>query len=668
MMPISTHLAMSGPALQGLADAFVASSPSPTALVTLDGAISVWNAAAARLFGRPAAAVVGAPCGDLAPPGQEPELTRLVEAALRGETSTACETSLRAHDAQVTPVTLTAFPLWGRAGEIVGAALVMQERAPEPEPLQWADAVARAAGGGAQLQDVLGLSDDDLHVPGGRLRIAASDLHRAEQRFHALVTKLPAAVYLHTLDPDAPAVYLSPAFTALTGYTQEVDGLSLDYAGWMTLVHPDDRSLVEDDSDLWEGVPGQYHLEYRFRRADGVYIWVHDIYTPLFHADGQLSAYLGILLDVSANKTAPEATTQVASAVETFGDAVYVRNLDGIVSAWNPAAEQLFGYSSGEAVGRNVYDLLSPHDAITTEADTVTPEEVVGRYDTQARRKDGAVIDIAITLSPILDAAGVMTGITGAVRDISPGLAAQRELREALDAAEAGAQTKAEFLRMLSHELRTPLQAVLGYAEFLLSGRDGELSEDQHEDVHSIFQGARRMAALIEQVLDLSRMEVGQLALRREPVNLQRVLEAVRQDITPQALARGLDLRVLAPALLPDALGDPTRIRQIVLNLAGNAVKFTESGEVSIEARQSADGWLEVLVADTGIGIAPQYLSTIFEEFRQVDSALGRRQNGFGLGLAISRRLAEQMGGDLGVESTPGVGSTFTLRVPVAPA
>jgi signal transduction histidine kinase len=226
-------------------------------------------------------------------------------------------------------------------------------------------------------------------------------------------------------------------------------------------------------------------------------------------------------------------------------------------------------------------------------------------------------------------------------------------------------RAKGLFLAMMSHELRTPLQAVLGYADFLLSQDGGSLTPEQREDIGYIHQGASRMVHLIEQMLDLSRMEAGRLDLKQEPVDVRQVMEQVRQDIAPQADAKGLHLSLAAPPRLPAVLGDDGRVRQILLNLAGNAVKFTERGEIAIRARAQG-AWVEISVRDTGIGIAQADLGHIFEEFRQVDTKLSRRHGGAGLGLAIAQRLAAQMGGSISVASTPGQGSTFTLRLPRA--
>ena len=238
-------------------------------------------------------------------------------------------------------------------------------------------------------------------------------------------------------------------------------------------------------------------------------------------------------------------------------------------------------------------------------------------------------------------------------------------LLQAKEAAEAANQAKSGFLAMANHELRTPLQAILGYAEFLLDDTHAILNDEQREDLGYIQQGGRRMLNIINDLLDLARMEADGLMLRRDPVDLTQVVEQVRQDVQPQAAQRGIDLQVRMPERLPLLHGDGERLRQILLNLAGNAVKFTDAGSVEITVAVDGDR-IAVRVRDTGYGIAPEALARIFDAYHQAEHGRTRR-HGAGLGLAIAQRLAKLMDGQITVESTPGVGSLFTLWVPLAP-
>ena len=493
------------------------------------------------------------------------------------------------------------------------------------------------------------------------------ELRVAELRFRALVEQLPAAVFMHADDSDQTNLYLSPYNEHLTGYSRDRQDIFQSFAAFQRHIHPDDQVKVERARQERAGRSGQFALEYRFRRADGSFIWVSDVYSSIQDDTGKIIAWLGILVDISAQKAASDAVDRLAAIVAASDEAIYARTVDGIITYWNPAAKHLYGYTAEEMIGQPIDVLfVDVTDRIVDSREALQRGEPQ-RFEARDCRKDGSVVDVSITLSPVRAADGTIREVAGIVRDITGRLAAERELRAALEAAEAGVRAKGLFLAMMSHELRTPLQAVLGYADFLLTQRPGSLSPEQREDIGYIHQGASRMVSLIEQMLDLSRMEAGRLELAREVVDVRAVLEVVRQDVAPQAEAKGLVLQLQTPRRLPRVVGDAERVRQIVLNLAGNAVKFTETGQVSLRARQRG-GWLEVAVTDTGIGIAPQEQAAIFEEFRQVDSTLSRRHGGAGLGLAIARRLAEQMGGSITVESTPGHGATFTLRLPLARA
>ena len=491
------------------------------------------------------------------------------------------------------------------------------------------------------------------------------DLRPVERRFQTLVEQLPAAIYVHAADDDETMLYLSPFCATLLGYERTQDIPFQTRASWADNIHPDDRDRVLGSTGTHDPALNFWMLEYRQRRADGTYIWVNDGYAAMRNEAGERIAWVGVLIDITERKQVDELVSRLAAVVEASDDAIFTRTPEGLISYWNPAAERLYGYTPEEIIGRPVTVLFPAGDGREITLPHAFDGASALRFETRDLRKDGSLVDVAATISLVRDATGAVTGISGIARDITTRKEAERALRSALDAAEAGERAKALFLAMMSHELRTPLQAVLGYADFLLSGRQGELTPDQQEDITYIHLGAGRMVLLIEQMLDLSRMEAGRLELRREAVDVRQVLEAVRQDVAPQAEAKGIALRLTAPAGLPHALGDADRIRQILLNLAGNAVKFTDTGSVTLQARQR-QSWLDVAVIDTGIGIADADVPHIFDEYRQVDGHLTRRYGGAGLGLAIARRLAEQMGGVITINSTLGAGSTFTVRLPAA--
>jgi signal transduction histidine kinase len=351
--------------------------------------------------------------------------------------------------------------------------------------------------------------------------------------------------------------------------------------------------------------------------------------------------------------------------VERLADGIVVVSADGRIRFANPAAERLFGRSARELVGQEFgYPLTS---AESTEIEIV-------------RRGAGVVM----AELRIVDAAWEgEPAILVSLRDVTD--RHQAEARERLlegerrarAEAEAANQAKSEFLAVMSHELRTPLNAVLGYAELLDLGVVGSLTAEQRQQIGRITASGRHLLGLVNEILDLAKVEAGRMSVERIPTSVSEVVEAAIVLSQPQAEARGLILGT--PSEVPRTLqflGDHDRVLQILVNLLSNAVKFTEpGGEITIEVEQRADAdaavhlhgdgpWVLLRVRDTGIGIEPGHLETIFSPFVQAEAGHTRRSDGTGLGLTISRRLARLMRGDVTVASTPGAGSLFTLWLP----
>ena len=497
-------------------------------------------------------------------------------------------------------------------------------------------------------------------------RHLTEEVHASEAKFRALVEQLPAAVYLLAVDSQQTTVYGSPYLMELTGFPLD---LVLNTNRWLDVVHPEDRLRVVAEDRRSEEAGESFRLEYRFVRPDGSIVWVRDECVPVRDARGTIVAWQGLMVDISERVAADEAHARLAAVVESAEDAVVSSTIEGTITNWNRGAEKLYGYRAEEIIGQPFRRLL-PDDL---QDRTMEERRAAARagmpmppFETTRLRRDGTTFAASVSLSPIQDQHSRITGISSITRDISDRKQLEADLRAALEAAQAAVRTKSQFLAMMSHELRTPLQAVLGYADFLLTSPTSVLTAEQREDIGCIYQGAERMVALIGQLLDLSRLEAGRLDLAQDPLDVRQIIEQVRQDVAPQTTAKRLPLTIRVPARLPQLVGDAVRLRQILLNLVGNAVKFTEAGSVNVTVSQTAGG-ISVTVRDTGIGISPEALPFIFEEFRQVDGNLTRRYGGAGLGLAIARKLAEQMGGHITVGSELGVGSTFTLWLPIFP-
>ncbi|MFY0310906.1 ATP-binding protein [Leisingera sp. D0M16] len=362
---------------------------------------------------------------------------------------------------------------------------------------------------------------------------------------------------------------------------------------------------------------------------------------------------------------------RLALVAENANDSVMLMDREGRITWVNDSFTRLTGYSFDEALGQLPGDLLNSGrtDPATIRLlqDSVRDARPV-RVEICNRRKDGRHIWFETSQVPMLNSAGELETLIAVERDISAAKEHARQLEQARIAAEEGARAKAEFLATMSHEIRTPMNGVIGMAQLL---RDSGLNEEQELYAGTILSSADTLLALINDVLDFSKMDVEGVTLSRTNFDPRTCFEETICLLKAQADSKGLglllDIKDRAPAQLR---GDDRRIRQILLNLAGNAIKFTEQGRVlvTLDAEPAEQGFdLVFSVADTGIGIPRDMLSKVFERFSQADAAISRRFGGTGLGLAISRRLAEAMGGSITVNSELGLGSCFTVRLRLDP-
>jgi PAS domain S-box-containing protein len=344
--------------------------------------------------------------------------------------------------------------------------------------------------------------------------------------------------------------------------------------------------------------------------------------------------------------------------------AVVVMDPDERVTDWNPAATELFGYSAEEAIGRPIDDLVFD-DSDREEGRELTREAMRdGRAQriAQRRRRDRTWVDVELMLVPLTtDDAHV--GFLGVYHDVS-------ELQRARQEAEAATQAKSAFLATMSHEIRTPMNAVIGMSDLLLGT---ELTDEQREFAEVVRTSGDALLHVIDDILDYSKIEAGKLELERAPFGLRECVEGALDIVAPRAWEKRIELGCLIDEAAPAGIiGDEARLRQVLLNLLSNGVKFTEAGEVVVLVHAQATGRdsyrLELIVRDTGIGIPPDRMDRLFSSFSQVDASTTRRFGGTGLGLAISKRLVEQMGGAISVESEQGGGSTFRITLPAKAA
>jgi PAS domain S-box-containing protein len=357
--------------------------------------------------------------------------------------------------------------------------------------------------------------------------------------------------------------------------------------------------------------------------------------------------------------------------VESVSDyAIFALDTEGRVLSWNPGAQRFKGYLADEIIGKHFSIFYTEDEKHVKPAMELEVAERDGRAEDEGWRvrKDGSRFWANVVITALRDAHGTLVGFAKVTRDLSERRAAELQALAAarrVSQAEEANQVKASFLAAMSHELRTPLNAIGGYTDLLLTGIGGDVSPRQRQYLERIRNSQQHLLAVINDILNFSRIEAGRLQLEIESVSLQDVVDAVVPMIEPQAAAKNLavEQKSFDKAVVT---GDHAKIEQILVNLLSNAVKFTEpGGKIAIVCEQRGDCF-ELSVRDTGIGIPESEIDAIFQPFIQVGRSLTSKQEGTGLGLAISSDLAAAMGGELRVQSRVDEGSTFTLSLPKA--
>jgi PAS domain S-box-containing protein len=354
----------------------------------------------------------------------------------------------------------------------------------------------------------------------------------------------------------------------------------------------------------------------------------------------------------------------LATIVEQSSEAIWTKDLAGTITSWNSGAATMFGYPPTEAIGR----------ALNVEESTPEEEQARARrlaagekfsYDARALTKPGTAIDIQVSVAPLLDDANQCIGSIAVARDVTQHKRSEEALRLAREAAESASHAKSSFLARMSHEIRTPMNGVLGMTELLL---ETGLTSTQRKYAETVQRSGQNLLGIINDLLDFSKIEAGKLELEHVDMDLRRTIEDIVELLAERAHVKGLELACSVPAnLVTHVRGDPLRLGQILTNLVGNAIKFTEHGSVVIRVATLDESAKAVTmrfeVTDTGTGISPEAQSRIFDEFAQADGSTTRKHGGSGLGLAISKQLVEMMGGSIHVESALGAGSTFWFTI-----
>ncbi len=597
--------------------ALLDSLPDAVAALAPDGHVLWWNATATDMFGYAREEAIGQTIFDLiVPPDGLDEELRALGTAAAGTHQVVYESVRRRRDGVLVHVSICTRAVRDTSGAV----------------------------------EYLLTSQKDVT----RLKVARNS-KLLDSRFGDLVESLPDAIVI--VDVSARIVMLNVHAERLFGYPRrELIGHTVE-----VLVPERDRAgqLANRNLSLAQAgepaVPSGTQLH--GLRKDGSEFPMEITSCPLQTEEGPM--VMNAVRDLTDRRKADQ---KFRDLLESAPDAMVIVDSLGSIVLVNSQAERLFGYRRDELFGKRI-EILVParsramHVGFRTRYfEYPRPRAMGAGLDLYGRRKDGSEFPVEVSLSPLHTEEGQL--VSSAIRDVTE----RRKVEQGLQAAN---RTKSEFLANMSHELRTPLNGIIGFSEFLHDERPGAINAKQKEYLNDILMSGRHLLQLINDILDLSKVEAGRMEFFPERFDAAKVVEEACIAISPLATQGGIQVEYPSAGRPAPVDLDRQKLKQVLLNLLSNAVKFTPTGgRVAIVHAVSADGFLEVSVEDSGIGIEPEHLGQLFVEFQQIDSGTSRRYGGTGLGLALVKRIVELQGGAIGVQSQPGRGSVFTVRLP----
>ncbi|MBB4867702.1 PAS domain S-box-containing protein [Pseudomonas nitritireducens] len=487
-------------------------------------------------------------------------------------------------------------------------------------------------------------------------------LRTREEQYRSLIRNMPGIAFRVLPDDAWNVLFVSDAVEAVTGWS--ANDFSSGRITFGQLYHPDDQAAVNAEVRRAIAERRSYVVEYRLFDRSGTERWIWEGGSACYDEAGNPQWIDGVLLDHTESKLL---SNEYEGKFTAIGRAMALIefDLDGHVLAANEHFLQLFGYREAEVLGQH-HSLFCPSGyASSAEYQAFWQELRKGEFSAGEYRrlaKDGREVWIHATYNPILDFDGKPVKVVKLATDLTPRRVMEQELRSARDRAEQAAAARSSFLANMSHEIRTPMNAIMGFTELLL---DSPLEQNQRRHLNTVQAASRSLLGLLNDILDTAKLDRGAIELEAIDFSLAELCEQVCAALRLSAERKGLDLRIDYGQRVGEYFcGDPLRLQQVLTNLLGNAVKFTERGEVRLVI-SGEPGALRLAIRDTGIGIAADRLERIFDPFAQADASMSRRFGGTGLGTTISRQLVELMGGRLGVESEVGRGSVFTVDLPL---
>jgi PAS domain S-box-containing protein len=528
-----------------------------------------------------------------------------------------------------------------------------------------------------EFGEIVRLSGSDTDI--SKRKYTEAELAKSRQKYYSLIQSVNGVVWEYDLQTDR-FTFVSNKAEELLGYPISTWYKEPNF--WKNHVYAGDVIKAEKYFDEAIKTQRSCKLEYRMIAADGSLVWVDDISSPNINEDGSPSTSSGVLIDIRDRKYAEAKINQQLATIEAAIDGIAILK-DGIYLYINQSHINLFGYKcANELVGKS-WGILYSSDEVQrfeTEIFPLLEQNLAWQGEAIATRKDGSTFDEGLSLTLTED--GFLICVC---RDITAQQAALRERKEAElqlqrtnEELARATRLKDEFLANMSHELRTPLNAILGMTEGLLEEVFGKMSSQQNRALQTIERSGSHLLSLINDILDVAKIESGQMELDYTSTSVSILCQSSMTFIKQQALQKRIQIDTKIPSDLPDVLVDERRIRQVLINLLHNAVKFTpEEGRIALEVKlhqrdvnslsdqPDKQYFLQFVITDTGIGIAPENVKKLFQPFIQIDSSLNRQYAGTGLGLTLVKRIVEIHGGEVGLTSKIGVGSCFTISLPL---
>ncbi|GAB4207532.1 MAG: hypothetical protein OHK0022_35870 [Roseiflexaceae bacterium] len=493
----------------------------------------------------------------------------------------------------------------------------------------------------------------------------------AEEQYRAIFENSVAGIF--QTGPDGRFLSANPALARIFGYRtpEELLADNSDVARrlYVDPLRRNELILLIDEFGSVQNFESQIY------RRDGMVIWISENTRAVNDARGHLIYYEGSLQDITARKHAEDQNRLLAHAIKSTSECVSITDMEDRIMYVNDAFLETYGFTEDEVMGKKIDLIRSPNNPLS-QTTQIYPATLNGGWQGELlnRRKDGSEFPIFLSTSLLRNEHREPVALIGVATDITERKRAQEELERAKEAAEAANRSKSAFLANMSHELRTPLNAIIGYSEMLQEEAQDMGQDDFVPDLQKIHTAGKHLLALINDILDLSKIEAGKMDLYLESFDVGTLVDDVVATVKPLVQTRSNTLVINAQPDIGTMRADLTKVRQSLFNLLSNASKFTENGRITLDVftqehpNPAIDDppftTINFRVSDTGIGMTPEQLGKLFQPFTQADSSTTRKYGGTGLGLAITRRFCQMMDGDITVESTPGQGTTFTITLP----